>query len=472
MRNALPWLLLPLALVGIWLGVDLTDSHFAVRYEPNTDLDQWCDVNATFDCTAVARSKYSHIGLGEGRPDLPVSLPAVGFFAIIALLGALAGLSSDEGKRRKTLAFTALVLTPGIAFSVWLLGVQAFALGTWCIKCLLMDATVIGAFVVVILAHGGGAKGWLSDLMPLNMGLLATAVIGGLIINGVYYSGFSDDVEVAEAKKAALEGSKSGGDKDAHAGHAHAAGEGHEDDAATAIEDLSPEQQEKVRKQLEEILQQARTAIQQFYADYDTFPRKTLSKNAFDGAKGAADAVVTIVEFADFECPHCQMAAPQMKELIEKYGDTVELVFKNYPLGKKCNEQMSRDMHPNACGAAVATQCAGRQGQYWEMHDLVFMKARNGDSVGTRNLKKYAKTLGLEANEFAACLTDDSAWEEVRLQVGDGRAAEISGTPAFFVNGVQMPSPHPAFVEAAVRRELLAAGVTELPPDEDRVFGN
>ena len=466
MREALPWLLLPLALVGIWLGVDLTDSHFTVRYEPNTDLGQWCDVNATFDCTAVARSKYSHIGLGEGRPALPVSLPAVGFFAVIALLGAIAGITSDSEKRRKTLALIALALVPAIAFSVWLLGVQAFALGTWCIKCLLMDATVFGAFGVAVMAHGGGVSGLKADLMPLPMGLVATAVIGGLIVNGVYYNAFSADVEVAEAKAKAL--APDGGD---HAGHSHGEGEGHQD-AGASIEDLSPEKQEELRKQLAEILEQARTAIKQFYADYDTFPRKELSKNSFDGMKGAADAVVTIVEFADFECPHCQMAAPQMKELIERYGDKVELVFKNYPLGKKCNEQMTRDMHPNACEAAVAVQCAGRQGQYWEMHDKVFVKARNGENVNARNLKKYGETLGLDANLLAACLTDDEVWEEVRLQVADGRNAEINGTPAFFVNGIQMPSPHPAFVEAAVRRELIAAGVTDLPPDEDGVFGN
>ena len=68
--------------------------------------------------------------------------------------------------------------------------------------------------------------------------------------------------------------------------------------------------------------------------------------------------------------------------------------------------------------------------------------------------------------------TDDTAWNEVREQVADGKAAGISGTPSFFVNGVQMPSPHPAFVEAAVRRELIAKGVTDLPPDQDGVFGN
>ncbi len=457
MRNALPWLLLPLALVGIWLGVDLTDTHITVLYEPNTALDQWCDVSATFDCSAVARSKYSHIGLGEGRAALPVSLPAVGFFAVIALLGAMVGLNSDEEKRRKGLALTALVLSPAILFSVYLLVIQGI-LGTWCIKCLMMDATVIAAFVVALMAHGGGFKGVIDDLKPVQTGLLITSVVLGLVVNGLYYRNFSDKVAIAEAKTAALE--DKGGDGST------------EDDGGTSIEDLDEDEQAKLRAQLQEILEQARAAIGQFYADYDSFPRKELGKNSFDGVKGAADAKVQIVEFADYECPHCQMAAPQMKELIERYGDKVELVFKNYPLGKKCNEQMSRDMHPDACEAAVATQCAGRQGRYWEMHDIVFMKARNGESVGTRQLKKYAKTVGLDANEFAACLTDDSAWQEVRLQVADGRKAEISGTPAFFVNGVQMPSPHPAFVEASVRRELIALGVTDLPPDEDGVFGN
>jgi protein-disulfide isomerase len=150
----------------------------------------------------------------------------------------------------------------------------------------------------------------------------------------------------------------------------------------------------------------------------------------------------------------------------------VEVIFKNYPLGKKCNPDLSRDMHPDACEAAVAVQCAGRQGQYWAMHDKVFATAAEGESIGTRALKKFAEGLSLDANAFAACLTADDAWAEVREQVADGKAVGISGTPSFFVNGVAMPSPHPAFVEAAIRRELLGKGVTDLPADQDGVFGN
>jgi len=475
MKSALPWLLIPLALFGIWLGVDLTDAHFTVKYEPQTDMDQWCDVSGTFNCTAVARSKYSHISLSEEGPPIPVSLPAVGFFAMLILLGALAALSSDEEKRKHHLASAALVLVPALAFSLYLLGVQVFALGVFCIKCLLLDGTVLASFIVAVMAHGGGVKETFGSLKPLPKSPLALAILLFLVVSGVYWGSYSGKVETQQAKNAAMADARSGGASDSqageddHAGHNHAPGEHGKE---PSIEDLSPEQQEEVRKQLEEILAQARAAIAQFYGDYANFPRKKLDMNSFDGVKGSTDALVRIVEFADFECPHCQMAAPQIKELMERYGDKVELVFKNYPLGKKCNPELARDIHPDACEAAVAVQCAGQQGNYWPMHDLVFQTAAEGDSVGTRALKKMASKIGLDTNTFAACLTDDAAWQEVREQVADGKAAGIQGTPSFFVNGVQMPSPHPAFVEAAVRKELLAKGVTELPPDQDGVFGN
>ncbi|MCO4772668.1 MAG: thioredoxin domain-containing protein [Deltaproteobacteria bacterium] len=471
MKSALPWLLIPLALLGIWFGMDLTDAHFTVKYEPNTDMDQWCDVSGTFNCTAVARSKYSHISLSEDGTPIPVSLPAVGFFALLALLGGLAGLTSDQEKRNPILALAALVLVPALAFSLYLLAVQVFALKTFCIKCLLLDATVLGAFIVAIVSHGGGMSAVMDSMKRIPKGTLVIALLLGLVVNGVYWSSYSGKVDTQEAKNAAIAAAR--GDskpKDDHAGHGHAAGEGHEEEKS--LEDLSPAEQEEVKKQLAEILAQARAAIGQFYSEYETFPKKELDLNSFDGVKGSTDALVRVVEFADFECPHCQMAAPQVKDIVERYGDKVEVVFKNYPLGKKCNADLSRDMHPDACEAAVAVQCAGRQGSYWEMHDIVFATAAEGESIGTRRLKKIAEKLNLDKNQFGACLTDDTAWNEVREQVADGKAAGISGTPSFFVNGVQMPSPHPAFVEAAVRRELIAKGVTDLPPDQDGVFGN
>ena len=469
MRNLAPWILVALALVGLWLGVDLTDAHYVVKYQPEASMDQWCDVSGTFNCSEVARSKYSAIPIGDG-PAMPVSVPAVGFFAALGLLALLAGLAGDEERRRKGLAVIALALVPALGFSFYLLAVQVFALGTYCIKCLLLDGTVLASLIVAIVGHGGGLGGLKDDLTPPSTRDLATAVVVGLLVLVPYCNGYQSKAEVAIAKNAALAAKSSPKSADDHAGHAHAAGE--HPDESQSLEDLSPEQQEEVRKQLQKILEEARAAISKFYDEYDSFPKKELDTNAFDAKKGATNAPVQVIEFADVECPHCQMAAPQIKDLIARYGDTVELVFKNYPLGKKCNPELSRDMHPDACDAAVAIQCAGRQGDAFGMHDAVFATAASGESIKTKALKRIAGELDLDTNQFAACLTSDDAWEEVRLQVGDGRKAGITGTPSFFVNGVQMPSPHPAFVEAAVRRELLNAGITDLPADQDGVFGN
>ena len=93
--------------MGLWLGVDLTDAHYVVKYQPEASMDQWCDVSGTFNCSEVARSKYSAIPIGDG-PAMPVSVPAVGFFAALGLLALLAGLAGDEERRRKGLAASAV----------------------------------------------------------------------------------------------------------------------------------------------------------------------------------------------------------------------------------------------------------------------------------------------------------------------------------------------------------------------------
>ncbi len=155
---------------------------------------------------------------------------------------------------------------------------------------------------------------------------------------------------------------------------------------------------------------------------------------------GPSDAVVTIVEFSDFECPYCKRVLPALEQVKNNFRDQVRLVFRQYPLG----------MHANAAKAAEASLCARDQGKFWEMHDLMFEEQRK---LTVADLKDKAGRLGLDEAAFAECLDSSQFAEDVSKDVTEGSRAGVSGTPAMFVNG--------RFVSGAVPYEKLAKVISE-----------
>ncbi|HEU4383664.1 MAG TPA: thioredoxin domain-containing protein [Anaeromyxobacteraceae bacterium] len=152
---------------------------------------------------------------------------------------------------------------------------------------------------------------------------------------------------------------------------------------------------------------------------------------AADGpSRGSAKAPVTIVEFSDFECPYCGRAESVVNQVLETYGEKVRLVYRDYPL----------PFHPNAPKAAEAAHCAGDQGKYWQMHGKLFANQRGLD-VGS--LKGYAKDLGLDSGKFNTCLDSGEKAKVVEAHRKAGDEAGVSGTPAFFVNGVLLSGAQP-----------------------------
>jgi protein-disulfide isomerase len=149
--------------------------------------------------------------------------------------------------------------------------------------------------------------------------------------------------------------------------------------------------------------------------------RKTDIKN--DPFMGSADAPLVLVEFSDYECPFCGMFFRDTLPHIKKeYIDTGKLkyVFKDFPL----------DFHRNARKAAEASHCAGENGKYWEMHDLIFANQRQ---MGVPNLIRHAENLGLNAEEFKRCLNDGRHAEGIKKDMAAGQSSGITGTPSFIL---------------------------------------
>jgi protein-disulfide isomerase len=139
-------------------------------------------------------------------------------------------------------------------------------------------------------------------------------------------------------------------------------------------------------------------------------------------ARGPDAAAVTLVEFADFECPFCQHIAPQLDDLVEKKKPRLRFVFKFMPLA----------MHPHSELAAGAAVAAEMQGKFWEMHDLLFA---NGSRLEPSDLEEYARAIGLDLDRFRQDVASPVVKERI---AADRKLADdlgVRATPTIFING-------------------------------------
>jgi protein-disulfide isomerase len=144
-----------------------------------------------------------------------------------------------------------------------------------------------------------------------------------------------------------------------------------------------------------------------------------------DHVQGPADAPVTLVEYGDFECPYCAAAYVIVKKVQEAMSENLRFVFRHFPLSQ---------IHPHAEGAAEASEAAGAQGRFWEMHDLLYENQRALDSM---HLLGYAEDLGLDTQRFIRELEDRVHQPRVREDFMSGVRSGVNGTPAFFINGLR-----------------------------------
>lgn len=157
-------------------------------------------------------------------------------------------------------------------------------------------------------------------------------------------------------------------------------------------------------------------------------PRKTVE--AKGPARGPETAKVTIVEFSDFECPFCSRAHDTVEKVMENYPGKVRLVFRHFPLS----------FHQKAPKAAEASICAEQQGKFWQYHDILFA---NQQKLELTDLEAHAKTAGLDEAKFKECLSSGATKKTVDEDMAAGSKLGVSGTPAFFINGLMLSGAQP-----------------------------
>ena len=162
---------------------------------------------------------------------------------------------------------------------------------------------------------------------------------------------------------------------------------------------------------------------------------------------GGEDAPVTMIEFADYECPYCKLAQPTVEQVLDTYGDKVRYVYRDFPL----------PFHSHARPASLAARCAEEQGKgkYWEYHDALF----EAPDLSTDGLRSLADSVGLDRAKFDDCLASEKYNDAIDKDVSDGSNAGVNGTPAFFINGRFLSGALPfEQLKAVIDEELARAG--------------
>jgi predicted DsbA family dithiol-disulfide isomerase/uncharacterized membrane protein len=359
---------LGLALLGAALSAVTLVVH--QRLAGDGDYTSFCNLGPVVNCDAVLGSRYAVL--------LGVPVAALGLAAFLA--GTLLAL---PGIRREGDGGLADLLLIGLASaSIGFSGVLAVAmasLGKLCLLCLSMDLTTLAWFASVLpLASRpatGGEVGWWrgrSAARAMMAGALVVAIAGG----------------TWAATRAPA--------------------------SAQTVDDV-------------------RARAPRFFAWYTQRPIVPTGELAGPDChrKGATDATVAIVEFSDFQCPYCVQAFRDLHELVRSRPD-VSIVFRHFPLDASCNTQVQHTIHPDACLAACAAECAGQQGRFWEYHDVLF---ENHEHLERESLFRYAREMQLDLAAFRTCLDDPKTRERIAQDVAAASKVGVTSTPTIFFNG-------------------------------------
>jgi protein-disulfide isomerase len=145
--------------------------------------------------------------------------------------------------------------------------------------------------------------------------------------------------------------------------------------------------------------------------------------NKTDHVFGNPIAPFELVEYGDYQCSYCGHAYQVVKDVLQQMKSDIKFVFRNFPLSK---------IHPHSFMAAVATEAAGLQGKFWEMHDIIFENQRTLDA---EKILFFAETLDLDLDRFKNDIQQQSIIDKIENDFESGIRSGVNGTPTFFING-------------------------------------
>jgi len=165
---------------------------------------------------------------------------------------------------------------------------------------------------------------------------------------------------------------------------------------------------------------------------------------------GPKHALVTIVEFSDFQCPFCQQSFPIVKQMIAKYSEYIRFVYLDFPIV---------NIHPLAVKASHAARCADEQGKFWQYHDSLF---QNQDRLDEELFSILAEMNNLDKDDFDKCMASEKYLRNIQEQLDLGQELGVTGTPTFFINGHRLPGVIPSDVWDEIMNVLIyGEGINE-----------
>jgi protein-disulfide isomerase/uncharacterized membrane protein len=393
-----------LCLVGLGISWDLTRVWVMSRTDP--DYHSFCAVSEAMNCETVALSNWSS---NLGAPNSIWAMAGY-VFAIV-----LAGLAAS--RKRDALGFGLLVLL-GCGFvvvSMGLLFVMHAMIGSMCILCLALDLVNASLLAFAIVASRAVGSGTLGAIVS-DIAVLVRRPLFGLILvmTGVALLGSAWAVGHQVARKTGA--------------------------SAAGFASLVPK-----------TVEQNGPACVAGASTESSGPSMGISPDGHQWI-GAANPVVEVQEFTDYQCPHCRRAHMMVRRLLATAGSKVRVYHRHLPLDQACNPSIGQPFHGRACELSRVALCAGRQGRFWEMSDLLFQQA---DEIREKDLsaKELAGRLELDQDAFLCCLDEAATKEAVARDVAEAGSLGIKGTPAFVIGGTVYYGKIPA-------EALEAAGIT------------
>ena len=408
--------------IAIWIATAVASAaamylfyEFVMLEFGPAGFESGCNYGEKFNCAALNTSSYGKLA---GIPITVFSVPTYGALALLAFrssrrsgAAALTGLKGIVG-----------ISAGAVAYGLFLLYVMIAVEKTFCVYCLTMDLMSVVVLVTSGLALRNATKGeddWVGGLRdPVILGLLLLLVFTGGFF-GWKSSLVKQQTDLLDQQLADSEPPPEG------------------TPAATVGEGGEPR---KIK---------------------DGWYHVPIGPD--DPTIGPADAKVTVVEFADFECGYCKKLFYSLQPLKEKYADSgdVRFVFKHFPMNQQCNPTKERTLHRYACEASIASVCAQRQGRFWEMHDLMF---KNQHKLERADLDYYAQEVGLDMGQFKQCMRDPSAKAKVMTDAEMGGLLDVTATPRTFVDGRYLKGALPrATLEHVIEQALGRADAGERP---------
>lgn len=393
-----------LALVLSLLGILISGKLLSIHNRTTTGqagLTETCFVGSSTGCAAVAVSDYSSV-LG-----IPVAALAMGFYFAIFFLGLWAMRNRQAANEALYTSF--FLSTVSVVVTVIMFSISNFVLKTFCPYCAMLWLVNLAIWPCYVQQLG---LGW-GNALAANAALLGRGPVKLLGSRVTASLGFA----AASVAVMAIIGASAKG----------LAG------------------------------QEAPQSESSLVSEYSHAPIAMLPAEAYGGPSskgwapgGATQApVLEIAELADFQCPGCRMAAQLLRPFLLKHKDKVRITYHHFPLDGSCNPFVPNGRHGQACAAARGAICAGKQGRFWEYHDLVFDRQ---EELSGSVLDEIATQAGLDTSAHQACVKDPSTETELQKSMQLGDLIGLQSTPTLVLNGRKVTGARaPAELEALLR---------------------